>query len=537
MTGSESWPAAPPGPRPEARTDYDLVFVGSGISSTFTLLGLLDRLEVEPPGEPVRVAIVEQSGEFFTGVPYGDRSGSLALIITPLGEFLPQDQREPFFAWLAENRHWLIEDTRKEAGPRSAAWFDQLLLPVNPEAWDPLYVPRRFFGFYLAERAERAIDRARRLRLAHCDLIEGEVVAIERSAKHQRVVMADRRCLETSRVVLSTGSTPTKPLAVPAVPPGSYLVDDLYQPSLGHHLERIRALAASQPLRAVVIGANASALEIIYKLTDDPVIASQLTHVSVLSRRGAFPDPFAAPAVVPVFCAAATEALAERQVVTADQLADAIAADLDRAEANGIPVSVTFRSMSTLVGQILPMLDPDEKLSFACHFGVEIGRRQRRAGPQYLGAASDLIEAGRLSLLAGSFSGLETGEDGLHFRFQPTDLEQECRSDGPVNLVVNCGGGASFGRDPLPPLLTGLAATTPDLINGSQRGLRVDDTFETQPGVHVIGPMLAGNVIGDRAVWHVEHCGRIAGFADELAGVLHQALVSTESGSLPGVGS
>ena len=29
-------------------------------------------------------------------------------------------------------------------------------------------------------------------------------------------------------------------------------------------------------------------------------------------------------------------------------------------------------------------------------------------------------------------------------------------------------------------------------------------------------PLLAGNVVGEMGIWHVEHCGRIIGFAKKL---------------------
>ena len=37
------------------------------------------------------------------------------------------------------------------------------------------------------------------------------------------------------------------------------------------------------------------------------------------------------------------------------------------------------------------------------------------------------------------------------------------------------------------------------------------------PGFYINGPLLAGNVVGEMGIWHVEHCGRIIGFAKKIA--------------------
>ena len=59
---------------------------------------------------------------------------------------------------------------------------------------------------------------------------------------------------------------------------------------------------------------------------------------------------------------------------------------------------------------------------------------------------------------------------------------------------------------------SGLCSATP-----SNHGLVVGDRFDAVPGFFINGPLLAGNVIGDMGIWHVEHTGRIIGFAKKIA--------------------
>ena len=51
----------------------------------------------------------------------------------------------------------------------------------------------------------------------------------------------------------------------------------------------------------------------------------------------------------------------------------------------------------------------------------------------------------------------------------------------------------------------------------SNHGFVVGDKFEIKKGFYINGPLLAGNVVGDMGIWHVEHCGRIISFSKQIA--------------------
>ena len=54
----------------------------------------------------------------------------------------------------------------------------------------------------------------------------------------------------------------------------------------------------------------------------------------------------------------------------------------------------------------------------------------------------------------------------------------------------------------------------------SNRGFIVGDDFEVMKGFYINGPLLAGNVVKNMPIWHVEHCGRIISFAKQISNSL-----------------
>ena len=109
-----------PTARLESGKCYDLAIIGAGISSAYTLIHYIELLEQQSPAierQPVKIIVTEKSGEFWTGIPYGSRSGRSCLLISPLIEFIPQPiERAHFTDWLNANRDWLFDSQADNAG-------------------------------------------------------------------------------------------------------------------------------------------------------------------------------------------------------------------------------------------------------------------------------------------------------------------------------------------------------------------------------------------------------------------------------------
>ena len=108
--------------------DIDIAFIGSGLSSTFTLIEYINQLEEIPnhqnskENDLIRIIMFEKDSWLWGGIPYGKRSGFTSLIITPLDEFLPESELSSFIDWMSENIDWLIIPFKKNAGNRSKKW-------------------------------------------------------------------------------------------------------------------------------------------------------------------------------------------------------------------------------------------------------------------------------------------------------------------------------------------------------------------------------------------------------------------------------
>ena len=97
----------------------DLTFIGSGISTSYTLLPLLKELNTKIK-KPLSIVIIEENEELFTGLAYGNRSGYTALLITSLADFLPVgNERKEFIKWLSINKDELLEEFSKHGGDLS----------------------------------------------------------------------------------------------------------------------------------------------------------------------------------------------------------------------------------------------------------------------------------------------------------------------------------------------------------------------------------------------------------------------------------
>ena len=112
----------------ENKIPFNLVFIGSGISSTFTLYHTLKKLEKKEHGDTTRIAVVEKFESFHSGIPYGERSGSTTLLITSLKNFLPEPELSEFIEWLNENKQRLLDELKEQGGPLSLDWYFELVI-------------------------------------------------------------------------------------------------------------------------------------------------------------------------------------------------------------------------------------------------------------------------------------------------------------------------------------------------------------------------------------------------------------------------
>lgn len=511
----------------EARA-YDLVFVGAGASTSYVLLTLLDALADEPPAEPLRICVVERASDPFTGIPYGTRAARTSLLITALRDFLPDGERARFVEWLAANKDWVFDEFLAGDGPFSRRWWARHEAAVRADDFDDLFLPRYTFGEYLAQRTREAIARAEASSAVRTEVVQDDVVAIEETGGSYLVRCATRTA-QSARVVLATGSAPVRPrLRDDAGAVGAALVDDPFEhmtEAVARIREAVEKRPDDRPPHVVILGGNAGTMDMLYQLNDLSGAVARRTVFTIVSPSGQLPERVDDQYVPEPFRPERLEELALSGAFDAASIYRAAVADIARGRVAGLSVADTLAPISRAVVQLVRALSEEQALEFADRWGVELGRHQRRAGWEYCEVVEQLVAEDRIRLVGGAFVDvIPNGEQGARVRYEADGNLREL--DEPADAVLNCAGPARSLEQTAPPLLAqlitdGLCRPTP-----SGGGIAVDSSLEAAPGLYVMGPLLAGNMVMGSPVWHMEHCGRISVFGSALGAQLARPLVA-----------
>jgi len=500
-------------------TEQDLVFVGAGASTAYTLVSLLKALAEPGPGTPVRICVIDRASDPFSGLPYGDRAARSCLLITSLYDFLPDEERGRFCQWLSRNKHWVFDEFHASAGPLGGTWWERHREAVGRDEFDPLFLPRYVFGEYLKDMTYQAIARAEAAGHAQVSILRDEVEAVRPSGCGYEVAGAER-VIRTHRVVLAVGSPPALPrLNYWAQTSDAVLLDDPFA-DLPGALKRISVRMGEVDLRqrtahVVVVGGNASAMDVVYQVNDLTGPGADASVVTVLSPRGELPAQIMEHADAPGFRPEGLEALSSSETVRAADVYDAAVRDIERGRESGFSPAHTLSPVSQAVIGLLPHLSGEETAEFAGRWGAHLGRHQRRAGPEYWEVVERLAAEGRFRLVAGSFTGLAVDPDGSTY-VEYLGPGGPTRLDRSADMVVNCAGPGGDLRVSAFGLLGQLFTGRVCQVSHSGAGIAVGAGMRAADGLYVMGPLLSGNVVEGRPIWHMEHCGRISSHGAEL---------------------
>ena len=507
---------------PDDAAVYDFLFVGAGASTSYTILGLLDALATRPPSTPVRIAVVERGADPFAGLPYGVRAAPTCLLITALRDFLPDGERAAFVAWLAVNKGWVFDEFIRAGGEHGALWWRRHRAAIDRDEFDDLYLPRYVFGEYLARRTAEQISRAGVAGVAETTVVTDEARCV-RSGAGEYLVDCERRRLVARHVVLAVGSPSAMPrLAATAADSTALLVDDPFE-DMPDTLRRVRQLlgeTAARPPHVVVLGSNASAMDMIYQISNLTTETSQRPTFTVLSPRGDLPARIEEPVSTAPFHAERLVAMAKEEPIRAVAVYQAAVADIDRGKRLGLSPADTLSAVSHRVIELVARLSDDEALEFAARWGAELGRHQRRAGLEYWEVVDQLVEDERFELVAGSFVGLMVDCDGgtaVRYR-SAAGVEQTLPR--PADVIVNCAGPAKDLQSSAPAVIEQMLRDGVCSATRFGAGIAVDSGFTAAPGLSVMGPLLAGNLVDGNPVWHMEHCGRVSAYGRRLGSIL-----------------
>jgi uncharacterized NAD(P)/FAD-binding protein YdhS len=521
---------------------YDLAIVGAGISSAYTLIHYIGGLEqqallVKPTNgqkdRPIRIIVTEKSDEFWTGLPYGTRSGRNALLISPLHEFIPQQpERQNFIDWLTANRDRVFNPAEYNKGELSRKWLEANSADMSEGRWDDLFIPRHTFGLYLKERLDRVLKTAAVKGLIEFKLVTADVLDVQNIGDLYRVDLAgiDHQSFLAKQLVLAIGSPPnvafTQDLSAQSID-GVCYIDNMYEPSLDFNIDRIcqslqQADSPSQR-QVLMVGSNAGTLDTLYNINNSKTAVSLIDKFVVISPNAAFPYRISKGIVELNYAPQHLLALIEARSFTAKQMLGAIEQDVASAIAQNINISDIHGDISKVTMQALNLLNPAEQKQFVIRYSVDIGKLQRRAGGEYLDVVNNLIAQNKLEFLKGKFVKYSTPISGAsNCEYRDSENITQPVFNEPISIIINCAGFQDVTQSSSP-LIQNLIRRGICIPNDSNRGFVTDRDFRANKNCYLMGPLVAGNIDGDFKVWHAESCQRIIGLSEKLAAALQQS--------------
>ena len=514
----------------------DITFIGSGISTSFSIINFLDQVNNETNiSNKIAIDIIEKYSEFNLGIAYGSRSGFSTLLITSLRNFLIEPELSLFIKWLNKNKTWLLDEFEKEGGVLSKKWLTDNEESVKNNEWEELFIPRRFFGCYINLRVNDKIKELTEKGFINVNFIEGEVIDIEKNKNTYKIALQDNSEINAKKVVLSVGSLPINYLWK-----NKHLIEEKnlmfvnnpYKPELGIVLNKINNFIDNrngEKTNILIVGANASALELIYKLNDYSKDKHNNTNFTFLSTQGTVPDALINEEKQKVFIPNNLNELKKEKHLTAKLIAEATFKDLDLADEINLGAASTVDIVSKYFGVLLETLSDKELEIFACKYGNEIGKRQRCAGLHYSNVITALEKQNRFEHISGRFNNLESDVSGNYsMEYIDTSTKNKKIHDKHFHVIINCVGSKNLYYDDIPSLHQNLIKKGYCIPNESKIGFHVNDTLEASKNLYIMGPMLAGNVIENKPVWHVEHCGRIIWLSKVLSKIIADDLFQSK---------
>jgi uncharacterized NAD(P)/FAD-binding protein YdhS len=531
-------------------TAYDLAIVGSGIACSMTLCQLAERLkDIPAPGMALRIAIIEKEGEIWNGIPYGRRSSVGALTFQRLQEFLEEPERSYFITWLAANADSWLKTFRECGGPGAEKWISDNQPLMERDQWGELYLPRFLFGLYVSSHAARAVEELSRAGVATVTVIHGEATGISRMPGRHHTITVENSTgawvtIEAARVVLAIGSPPQRSVHSDAVASrhSHTHIANIYSPAEDLSIQKIQQVLSSLPEKRManilILGSNASALEVLYLINYRPEIRNLINSVVVLSRSGVLPYKICEETVQ--FELTALESLCDSTYFSAADLMAAITADIRRAEGLSLNIADLRDPVGAAVSRLTALMHISEQEKFVCEHGVHYSRMMRRAGRDTRNAADEMVRLGLLTTAKGDLRRLEPSPSGsglMSAIYANAGVEGEITHPMPFSITINCGGfeDLDFSSSRL---INSVIDNKLCKVNSTNRGFLVDDRLEASENFYVIGPLVAGNFNDKIRLWHVESASRISWLAKLLGEALADSLFPPRAYSLssaPGI--
>ena len=498
---------------------YDVVLVGGGVSCAFTLMELISNIGIrEHEGVTYKFAMIDEYGDFGCGVAYGPRSGGNARLINSLNEFLPDLLCPEFEQWFLDYINTCIVQDKVDSTSFEATFYercgrDNLSML---EALGGSYIPRRLFGRFVESRLASLLKKHQEL--VSVDFIVGSVDSVQRSDGGFNLLVTSNHAHQVyaRAIILGIGTAPRERIKTDVKDTHlSLFFHDAYACSLEKVISQCVSFCRGKDnVRVCVVGANASSIEIFNHFVWEESLHTTSFEWNVISPSGQFPEPFDEAADV-CFVPGNLQGLVDRNFVTADEILQSFTLDFYDAQRQNCTIEETYTAFTELVGKLVSGLSYEEKYKFANFHGNEIGKHVRRCGGSYAINMNNPPDKFVVNNLEGKVAKVcVSSNQMLEVLYSLNDdvfYLKDC------DIVFNCGPSRLLTNEELPKLVRSLVDDFGCKITSSRRGIIVDDHFRASEKIYVNGPLLSGNVVAEKCIWHVEHVGRIFSIATEIA--------------------
>lgn len=502
----------------------DIAVIGSGMASSSTLIELLgkllDRSAIE---KELKITVVEKYPELWKGIAYGSRSSLNSLIITSAFEFISDEKdRRSFFTWVRANLNEWTTYYRENGGFAAEKWLEMNLPLIEMSEWHEVYLPRFVFGIYLQDKMFNLLEQAEEKELVNFTIIQAEAIDVIRENELYEVQLEHpdkvHSTIIAKNLLVSLGSSPVRENVTTTIPYLSYAyVNELYEPSLDENLETLQKTLADtldhENRNVLVIGSNASSIELMYLLNHRPDILRMVNKLVTISQTGVMPLHISKLHLDEYPCKHLDE-LKENGNFDIHTLADAIQKDIKPGVDGEVIIPYVDQVISYAI-DLMQELDENSKKIFFGVYGPQISRLIRRSGPAYKNSSDYLINASKLKLLRGRFLEIENTSAGGALWYSNED-EQVQTCPLTFKVVINCSGSDDL-QNSSSRLIRNLLRRNICKINLSEKGFIVNDKFEAAPNLYIIGPLLGGNMNKLIHFWHLENVSRLLYLAPYLA--------------------
>ncbi|HEY1317146.1 MAG TPA: FAD/NAD(P)-binding protein [Gaiella sp.] len=367
-----------------------IAIIGAGFSGTTLAVHLL---RAAPPGLE-RLYLIERAEGRIGGVAYRTQSASHTLNV-PAGRMSAlEDEPDDFLRFVR----------RRE-----------------PALTGGSFVPRRVYGEYLAD----TLDVSRRSSRLPLLRVAGEVVSVAAPGDGVLLGLGDGRTLPVDHAVLAIGNYPPSD---PPVGDGTVFTSIRYarDPWAGDALELDRRDDV------LLVGTGLTMCDVALALRD----AGQQGRIHAISRRGLLPQPHRLSAKPPPH-------LDRPETLDAwPSSAAGLLRELRREVRARGGEKVDWREVVTSIRADTPALwqrlDAEERRRFLRHARPYWETHRHRSSPETAHAIDELVETGRLELVAGSLEALAEEDGGV----VATIRRRGSSSSGTLRVgkVINCTG-------------------------------------------------------------------------------------------------